>query len=691
AGEHLLAIRVTHFGDFAGIGQMGGPAFLLVSAEGASAELNAVLTTGKGWLCMHDVSRTPISRPYWDNKAPFYSAGCGDRVDGREYPWDWEQPGYDDTTWESAKVVCPHAEDPWGNTPLQHLLRPDPLPAMERGMQRCTRVAAAPEGLLGPATSMIAGTGAVTILANSHVRLVLDRQELTNAYPVFTVSGGAGAHMRMVGAEAPYAEDGRTKGNRDVIEGKFLYGHHDEFTFAGGEKQRYSTLWFRAFRYLELIITTTEHPLRLDDLQLHTTGYPLLDSAKFTVDEEHQASYQKIWDVSYRTIRMCAHETFFDCPHYEQAQFPGDTRIQAIYHYLVGNDDLLVRKAIDDFYNSRITDGLTQCHYPSNKLQILPTFALYWMGMLHDFRVYRGDADFLCHYLPAARMVLDWFAQRVRPDGLLGHVDYAPFIDWNGKFDCGNAPQGREGGSAILTTLYAQACQWMAGLEQSCGFPELAPHWQKSASARLDAVTSNCWQPERGLLADTPEASSYSLHAQVEAVLAGVWPAEKAQQILQAALADKDIAQPGTLYYRYYLAQAMKVCGMPAEFFTMLPQWQRCLEGTGLTTWPESDGNPRSDCHAWSVTPAIEFLQTVLGVSPDPKSDGCARLIFNPTLGPLTEARGHILTPHGIVLVGLEREENGELKYTLVTPVPTWITAEGRWVQLGVHEGRSPA
>ncbi len=84
-----------------------------------------------------------------------------------------------------------------------------------------------------------------------------------------------------------------------------------------------------------------------------------------------------------------------DTPYYEQLQYVGDTRIQALISYAVAGDDRLARQAIEAFDQSRIPDGITHSRYPSSLPQNIPTFSLLWIGMVHDYWMYRPD--------PAAR------------------------------------------------------------------------------------------------------------------------------------------------------------------------------------------------------------------------------------------------------------------------------------------------
>jgi hypothetical protein len=683
AGRHVLAATVFHMGSHAGKAQLGGPGFFLLHAEGM--DLSRRLDTGTGWKCFHDVSRTPVVKHCWAKKTPHDVVGSGERVDAKKYPWGWERIGFVDKDWPQAWIVCRAARDDWGNRPLGHVLRPDPLPPMEERSQRFTRVVEAPEGLRDRLTRWLEGPGRVVVPSRTHWRIVLDLGAVTNAYPLLKVSGGKGSHIRMVSAEAPYLDSTYAKGDRDKTDGANIWGHRDDFHPDGGRHRTFTTLWFRSFRYVELVIQTAENPLSLESFETLFTGFPLSSTERFVPDARHRNSCARMLDISWRTARLCAHETFFDCPHFEQAQFEGDSRVQAVFHYLLAGEDRLARKAIDDFHASRTEEGLLLSHFPARTPQVIATFSLFWIGMLHDFRVYRGDAAFLRRYMPCAREILAWFDFHTRADGLLGFIAHAPFMDWTGDFKCGNAPQDTDGGSSILTLLFASACGWMAELENVCGYPELTNRWRRMHRRLVKTTMNSCWDARRGLLADTPLKRTFSVHAQVQAILVGALRSSHARKVLRRAIDATGVTQVGTLYYRYYVAQAMKACGWREGFFDLLRSWETLLEGTGLTTWPESDKNPRSDCHAWSVTPAIEFLQTILGIEPDPRSHGFSSMQFHPTLGPLSEASGTVPTPHGDVRVKIRRDGIRGVDVELYTPVPAVVAGGERFLPPGKH------
>ncbi len=134
------------------------------------------------------------------------------------------------------------------------------------------------------------------------------------------------------------------KGNRNEIEGKELIGYHDEFVADGQERRTFRPLWWRTWRYLELDVTTQDQPLVINDLGCTHVGYPFERKAVFEAGSE---DIGKILDVGWRTASLCAHETYMDCPYYEQLQYVGDTRTQCLISIFNSGDTRLMRNAID--------------------------------------------------------------------------------------------------------------------------------------------------------------------------------------------------------------------------------------------------------------------------------------------------------------------------------------------------------
>lgn len=540
-GKHIIAARVRHYGKYGGKAQLGGAAFFLLTARRSIKEPPGPFDTAAKWLCLCDRSVKPLYHHKFTLGG--IQTGAGEKIDARHYPWGWNTAGYDATAWDNARIVLPALFNLWGNRTLYHELRPDPLPLMEEKIERFERCFIA-AGRKNKETEHEYKPCSLPLrIADNHTgRIVLDRGELTNAYPAISISGGKDAVITIVSAEAPrMAHDLRIKGNRAEIDGKVFRGTVDQF-LPDGEKDRiFTTGWFRSFRYLVLDIKTRQDPLTINHAECLFSGYPLRRRSRINISGPEKKKIKKRENLSWHTQRLCSHETFFDCPHYEQGQFPGDTRIQAVYHYLIANDDRLARKAIDDFHASRNPEGLLSSHHPLNSFHAIPTFSLQWIGMLHDFLLYRGELEFLNRYLPAAREILAWFERKIDKTGMLGFIPDAPFIDWSPAFSAGNAPQDSHGHSAILSLLYARASNAQAELEAACGFPELAPRFRAYSAKIIKAVNKFCWNRKQGLLADTAQQKTFSLHTQVEAVLAGMWSEHKARTVLQHAMQKTDI------------------------------------------------------------------------------------------------------------------------------------------------------
>jgi alpha-L-rhamnosidase len=667
AGRNVLAALVWNFGEYAPEAQVTHRTAFLVQGDSGRER---VVDTNAQWKCAANRAYKPLHYSHAQMRGYFVAGPC-DSVDGASYPWGWELPDFDDAAWAAGQ------SDPrWGAAPRESidapnrwLLVPRDIPLMEERPERLAAVRRS-TGVTVPA-AFPQQPAPFTVPANSRANLLLDQSHLTTAYPELVVSGGAGAVIRVGYAEALFvdAAKGLEKGNRNDIEGKTFVGYYDSFTSDGGARRCYRPLWWRTYRYVDVDIETKAEPLTIEDLSGFYTGYPFERKARFDGGSERIA---RMLDVGWRTARLCAHETYMDCPYYEQLQYAGDTRIQALVSYYNAGDAQLARNAIAQLDHSRTAEGATMSRAPTRQQQYIPPFSLWWIGMVHDYWRYVDDAAFVRDMLPGVRAVLGFFARYQKPNGGLGRLPWWNFVDWAWT-NRGIPPLAADGSSACFDLQLLLALDWAAELEEALGSKARATELRASAGVLRAVVKEQYWDASRSLFSDTPDRKAFSQHANALAVLARVVEGEEARALVNRTLVEPSLT-PCTLYFRHYLHSAVNQVGEGDRYLDLLGEWDKMLE-RGLTTWAEKPEPTRSDCHAWSASPNYEIFRTILGI--DSAAAGFKRVLIRPFLGKLMRTSGAIAHPAGELSVSLARQKNDRLSADVT--LPAGVTGEFQW------------
>jgi hypothetical protein len=575
-------------------------------------------------------------------------------VDGSKYPWGWEQVQFDDSGWKPPVPIGPGSPRDIQDAPNRWMLVERTIPMPEYRPERPARVL---------------GANAKLIPARSRVTVLLDQEYLTTGYPELTLSGGKGATVSIRYAESLYLAGTRNKGNRGDVANKEFVGYQDVFLPDGGARRTYRPLWWRTWRYLQLTVTTQDEPLTIDQLGAQYSAYPFVRTAHFEGGPEE---LQRILDVGWRTARLCAHETYMDCPYYEQLQYVGDTRIQALASLYMSGDGRLMRNAIQQIDASRTAEGATYSRAPSRLEQYIPPFSLWWIGMLHDYWMYQDDPAFVRSMLPGVRAVLSFFAAHQGANTALVRVPWWNFVDWAASFRGGVPPMQSGGSSALLDLQLLLGYQWAADLEAGLGSPAMAAEDRASEAKLRTAIQSLYWDAGRRMYADTPAKDSFSQHGQSLAVLTRLVEGDAARDLMVRTAGDPKLVQ-ATIYFRHYMHSAMNAAGAGDRYLDMLGEWRAQL-ARGMTTWAESPEPSRSDCHAWGASPNFELFRTVLGI--DSGAPGFKSVLIRPFLGKLDQASGSIPHPRGQIAVSLARREG---KLHAAVSLPPGVSGEFAW------------
>ena len=472
--------------------------------------------------------------------------------------------------------------------------------------------------------------GSIRITAGTSRRIIISFDEYICAWPEIIFKGGTGATVRTRWAETLYDNTPSEfnihnlkgiKSNRSEINGKYLIASGSSITLPRGQR-RWLEYWWRAGLYFELIVENPAENLEIE-LNFYRTGYP------FQLDYQAKSSspeLNRLLETAVRTLQACSHETFMDCPYYEQLQYIGDAKLEALCSYMISADSCLPVKALKMLASSQQPDGMIFSRYPARVDQVIPSFSLIYILMLHDFALWKNDLDTVKFLLPTARRIMDYLLKHYEKENLLQLPGWV-FLDW--VWFHGVPP-----GNCALNWLLVQALEKMTELEEHFGEKKRGADYKQTATDIGRIIVDKYFVSERGLFADDEEHKEFSEHPQVLALLTNQLSPSLQESLISGLR--KGLHQC-SIYFSYYYMEACYKYKLDDLFFKRLEKWY-ALEKDGLKTLPEEFNGPRSDCHAWGSHVLYHYYASILGIRPT--AFGFKNIEFKPMIGQLEYAGG---------------------------------------------------
>ena len=440
------------------------------------------------------------------------------------------------------------------------------------------------------------------------------------------------------------------------------------------------TLPFRRLgaRYLEVHVSNCRQPLRFNYIGLKPTEFPVTINGAFRSSDKLA---DETWRIGTRTLHLCMHEHYEDCPWREQSLYGFDSRNQALCgYYAFGNYDFAAASFDLLGRGYHPADGFLELCAPGRVGSYkgdtfihtnIPVFTLLWIVEVAE------------HWLYSGRSVLfDRFAERIA-DILtrlepLRHVGTGLYRlpdvpgTWN-FYEWEDGLAGVWGGEkpgdridAPFNLFLHEAlgcCAWMLAQH---GQPAAATAMRKRQAALGGAIRNAFWDPKRRLFASYLKSGQRQHYAELVQALvlkAGLASSAQAAAMLRA------LRQPGlvpmTLSARLYQVLGLMSQGPAARQWvadTLRDQWSRMVLSGATSFWETlMAGNDFSDagslCHGWSALPVYYYQAWVLGVRP--LEPGFKRFIINPYPDDFAHAEGTIPTPAGPIAVRWERSVRG--------------------------------
>ncbi len=579
--------------------------------------------------------------------------------------------------WRDGKVAD------LANEPYFQLVRPEHLPAADVFVQACTDLPVEGEVKIENIEALLSGTDWVTVLPpedGSDARVLLDFGRELNGFHRFEIFASEGTVLDCHNFEF-IQPDGRIN-LAEGMNNSWRYTCREGF-------QSYQTQIRRGFTYSYLLLRQMSGPVKLRRVETLFSSYPQSRCGHF---HSSDTALNEIWRVGAHTLRLCAEDTYTDCPSYEQTHWVGDARNEALIDWAINGDPRLWFRCLEQAAHSLERSPFVESHVPSAWQNILPAWSFLWMRSCREYLLWTGDWE-------GAARLFPWVERQV--SGLEAHLDERGLFAiraWN-MFDWAAMDTPSVGVVTHNNCFAVHALRDVADLADQLGKNARAAHFRAVADDLSRAINAHLWNEEKSAYPDClrgeKQSEVFSQQTQTVAFMAGVasdFSDERAARCREMIhhLPDGFVAA-GSPFFEFFLLEAYAKEARDADFLaTIRRDWGFMIDQGATTFWEMWSGRSgrltRSHCHGWSAAPTFFLSCHVLGVRPG--GAGFSPVIIEPHPGDLKWCRGRVPTPRGDVEVQWENDPNAPFELRIQAPfgveIEVRLPREGTAVVNGV-------
>lgn len=427
----------------------------------------------------------------------------------------------------------------------------------------------------------------------------------------------------------------------------------------------------QAGRYIQLHITAINGQLQVRSAGLLPAEYPVQARGAFSCDDE---LINQIWQTSRRTLHLCMHEHFEDCPAREQALYANDSRSQMLCNYYAFGDYAFARTSLDLLGRSVQQDGFQELCAPMRCPITIPGFTMTWFLAMNDYLMHSDDREFIRLWMPRMREMMSCYRSSLQ-DGLFPSptgerywhfYDWADGLDGTELSDCTKFGVVREQRfDAPLNLLLALALQCLANMAASIGDTEFAAELRGLLQLTRDAIHRHFWDPQRNCYLTYGLAGGVRHHAELTqslAILAGAGSKEIHHSLRAMLMDSANGLVETTLSQSLYKFESLLLdpaCGKYVRD-KMVRDWSSMLFAGASSFWETLKGgwdfhHAGSLCHGWSAIPV--YLLGAYGLGIRPRSPGFGEFAEQSLL-PIANMRGSVPAAERGVLNSGKRSES---------------------------------
>ena len=440
----------------------------------------------------------------------------------------------------------------------------------------------------------------------------------------------------------------------------------------------------RAGQYLFVTLRNQTTPVVIKSMRVIESTAPVKPMQPF---QSSDPALDRIWQMSERTLKLCAEDTYTDCPLYEQTLWIGDARNEALYGYAAyGNYDISAR-GLELGAQSLEKFPMVGCQVPSAWECLLPAWSFLWGMHVWEHYFHSGDKAFLKKLWPAVLKNLEGAEQYQDEHGLFSGALWN-LLEW-AAIDHDNETVLHNSMLLVGALRAAEHCA------EELGETAAQQKFEDRRKKLIDAINAQ-WNPEKqsypdAMLDGTGKPSEkVCQHTSMLSIMCDVASPEIRSAALNNLLNPPEgMTTIGSPFAMQFMYEALEKQGeYDALLNSIRSKFQPMIDVGASTVWEmfagsdfDTHGFPtRSHCHAWASSPIWFLNRIVLGIR-QTQAGGTAFEI-SPWLGDLKQASGATGTPKGSVSVDWKIVDN---RLEVAISAPEGVAIE--WCPNASHAG----
>lgn len=420
-------------------------------------------------------------------------------------------------------------------------------------------------------------------------------------------------------------------------------------------------------RYIELHIPKLKGKIKIHHFTLIPVNYSFNGNGYFYCPDE---KLNRIWELSKRTLELCAHEHYEDCPWREQALYAADARLQALFGYYAFGEYRLPQACWELIRKGHREDGLLELVAPGKANISIPGFSLQWIIAVYELFMFSGSRQVIIDNYAVICDIIENAVSRLNELGVVENStspEHWNFYEWTEGFE-GIEKGGYSGQNGRLDAAYnlylLEAIRCAVSMGNIINSSAVKRFWEAYEKI-YGSFNGIFWDKDKRLYAsfcENGKLNHYSQLVQALAIREGVVPQRYLTDLSEsiktsAKLTQSEVSSKMTVYesllnvsdenINYVLEDIKRVFGY-------------MIDKGATSLWETQNGaaafeRAGSLCHGWASVFNYIAGAYLLGIKPE--KPGFSEFSVRPLMSSLSSVSGVVKTVEGDIELSCTRTE----------------------------------